>query len=313
MGAYLDAPITTKDSSDGGNSQLKFGCSAMQGWRKEMEDAHIAIPNFDIDISLFGVFDGHGGRQVSAFAKKHFPVILKSSPSFKAKNYKQALIESFIEIDKLLGTPEGKKETVAIYLEDHKPTKKNKMFPAENDIPEVYGGCTACIVLLTKTEIYVANVGDSRCVISNKGTAVEMSVDHKPELETEKTRITKAGGYVDDNRVNGMLNLSRALGDLNLKDNPKLKLDEQLVIPIPDIRIEKITPDIKFIFVACDGVWECISSQDLVKFVSGKIGKESNSKIIEDLMDSIIGKKVIPKGMIGGDNMTALIITMNNA
>ena len=59
----------------------------------------------------------------------------------------------------------------------------------------------------------MANAGDSRCVLSRAGKAVEMSFDHKPEDDIERKRIEKAGGKVtSDGRVNGGLNLSRALG-----------------------------------------------------------------------------------------------------
>jgi len=71
--------------------------------------------------------------------------------------------------------------------------------------------------LITDTEIIVANSGDSRCVLSKDGKAVEMSMDHKPELESEKARIERAGGFVEENRVKGILSLSRALGDLEYK------------------------------------------------------------------------------------------------
>lgn len=59
----------------------------------------------------------------------------------------------------------------------------------------------------------MANAGDSRCVLSRAGKAVELSFDHKPEDDSEKSRIEKAGGKVtQDGRVNGGLNLSRAIG-----------------------------------------------------------------------------------------------------
>ena len=61
----------------------------------------------------------------------------------------------------------------------------------------------------------MANVGDSRCVLCRNGIALEMSMDHKPEDEHELNRIHKAGGKVTfEGRVNGGLNLSRALGML---------------------------------------------------------------------------------------------------
>ena len=57
---------------------------------------------------------------------------------------------------------------------------------SEGDNISMYTGCTACVALITETEIYCANAGDSRCVLSNSGKAIEMSIDHKPELSTEK-------------------------------------------------------------------------------------------------------------------------------
>lgn len=74
-------------------------------------------------------------------------------------------------------------------------------------------GCTAVVALIKGSELYVANAGDSRCVVCREGKAVEMSLDHKPEDQPERERIEAAGGNVtDDGRVNGGLNLSRALG-----------------------------------------------------------------------------------------------------
>lgn len=75
-------------------------------------------------------------------------------------------------------------------------------------------GCTAVVALRHGRTLYVANAGDSRCVLSRSGEVVEMSFDHKPEDDVEHSRITKAGGRVTlDGRVNGGLNLSRAIGD----------------------------------------------------------------------------------------------------
>jgi serine/threonine protein phosphatase PrpC len=74
-------------------------------------------------------------------------------------------------------------------------------------------GTTAVVLLITKSRYYVANIGDSRAVLSRSDSAVPLSTDHKPELPSEKNRIEKAGGYVKQGRVNGTLSLSRSFAD----------------------------------------------------------------------------------------------------
>jgi serine/threonine protein phosphatase PrpC len=87
-------------------------------------------------------------------------------------------------------------------------------------------GCTANVVLIHKNTIYCANAGDSRCVLSQEGVLIGLSEDHKPENEIELERIKKAGGEVTaGGRINGNLNLSRALGDFDYKNNKDLPVD----------------------------------------------------------------------------------------
>jgi serine/threonine protein phosphatase PrpC len=62
-----------------------------------------------------------------------------------------------------------------------------------------------------------ANVGDCRAVLSDKGKAVQLTFDHKPNAPKEKERIEAAGGFVHNGRVNGLLAVSRSIGDVNYK------------------------------------------------------------------------------------------------
>ena len=91
------------------------------------------------------------------------------------------------------------------------------------DETQIHAGAAASVVLITKTEIYCANAGDCRAVLSKKGKAKDLSIDHKPNTPSEKQRIERANGFVDDNRVNGNLALSRSIGDFEYKGNPILK------------------------------------------------------------------------------------------
>ena len=114
--------------------------------------------------------------------------------------------------------------------------------------------------MITKTEIICANAGDSRAVLSKKGKAKDLSVDHKPDTPSEKRRIERANGFVEESRVNGMLALSRSIGDFEYKGNSILKAEDQIITAFPDITVEKIMNDSDFIICACDGIWDCMSS-----------------------------------------------------
>jgi len=75
---------------------------------------------------------------------------------------------------------------------------------------------------MTKDYFFCANAGDSRSVLAKTSKTIEeLSEDHKPENFLEKQRIEAAGGFVEENRVNGSLNLSRSMGDFEYKSNPK--------------------------------------------------------------------------------------------
>lgn len=102
---------------------------------------------------------------------------------------------------------------------------------------ESYAGCTATSVIITPTEIYCGNAGDSRTVLSYNGVNRDMSVDHKPDDPLEKKRIYNANGFVEDGRVNGALALSRAIGDFEYKGNSMMKVHDQAVTAFPDIKI----------------------------------------------------------------------------
>ncbi|CAE7565153.1 unnamed protein product [Symbiodinium natans] len=123
-------------------------------------------------------------------------------------------------------------------------------------------GCTAVCVLLSDTEIVCANAGDSRAVLCREGQAVELSQDHKPNEARERERIEAAGGRIEEipvgarvhYRVNGNLNLSRSIGDLEYKKQPTMGHERQMICSTPDIVKMPLSKEDDFIVIACDGV-----------------------------------------------------------
>lgn len=159
----------------------------MQGWRKTMEDAHVtALDVIEGEVSVFGVFDGHGGCEVARFVENHLVEELKKNENFKKGNYRQALIDVFIALDKMLLTDAGKKELAKI-SKSHGSMATGHIYDG-GDLA-VQAGCTCVVAIITKTEVYVANAGDSRAVIAAGGKAKDLSIDHKPDLPAEKRRI----------------------------------------------------------------------------------------------------------------------------
>jgi serine/threonine protein phosphatase PrpC len=298
MGIYLSKPNTTKDSHIGESDFLRFGVSAMQGWRMNMEDAHISLPDFTEKTALFAIFDGHGGPEVAKFCSKYMPIELKKNANFELQNYKVALEEVFLKMDALLMSEEG-----GDLLREFKNDPENG---------NSFAGCTANVVLITQTEIYVANAGDSRAYIyTTDGTVIPMSTDHKPDQDIEKSRIQKAGGYVSEGRVNDNLNLSRAIGDLEYKKNPALKPEQQIISAFPDIVAKPIEINHNFILLGCDGVWETLSAKDICTLIETRLSSNPSGKlssIVEEVLDRLLAKETMEG--VGCDNMSAILVQL---
>uniref|UniRef100_A0A8C6WZ95 Protein phosphatase 1G n=1 Tax=Neogobius melanostomus TaxID=47308 RepID=A0A8C6WZ95_9GOBI len=430
MGAYLSQPNISKTSSDGGNNNLSFGFSAMQGWRVSMEDAHNCIPDFDEDTSMFSVYDGHGGEEVALYCSKYLPHIIKEQKAYKDGKLQKALEDAFLAIDCKITTEEVIKELVQIAGRptEEPPTEKvaeeddpncliltnfilllldgacgssngeEKAGKAEGDagpscssltskipgdsksrffddseesdegeeeegsdeedgsedgdsseveeedteegeddseeedeemcLPGMDGkeepgsdsGTTAVVALIRGKQLIVANAGDSRCVVSENGKAVDMSYDHKPEDELELARIKNAGGKVTmDGRVNGGLNLSRAIGDHFYKRNKTLPPEDQMISAMPDVKVLTLNEEHDFMVIACDGIWNVLSSQEVVDFVSERIKPDQNGKtrslstIVEEVSAAFGSRKItrlLPKCVYGPISILPLALRL---
>jgi len=303
----------------------------MQGWRKRQEDAHISavLQGEKKDIDVFGVFDGHGGKEISKFVSNHFIQELTINKNLLT-DMSLALKQTFIKMDEIMQTPESieeiKKYARMSKEEDEKQSKNEPPNSQMNLLSQLIGpknpeandifmrtGCTACVLGIdeTKKKLYFANAGDSRVVMCRKGIAEPQSEDHKPEMDSEKTRIYKADGWISDGRVKGNLNLTRGFGDLEYKQNKNLKPEEQMITANPDIKVVDFTEDIDFVIIGCDGIWDCLTNQQACDFVQKRLKENPEikiSKIVEEMLDSIIAKDLYNESGVGCDNMTCIVI-----
>merc|ERR1711957_953351 len=140
--------------------------------------------------------------------------------------------------------------------------------------------------------VYCANAGDSRTILWSNKKVIPLSEDHKPDNEIEKTRISKAGGFIIEGRVNGNLNLSRALGDLEYKKNPALRPAEQ------------------FLVMGCDGIWEILTMEEICQIAENGLNKVSKiTEVAEEILDR--GLATDTSQGIGCDNMSAIVIKLH--
>ncbi|KAK9878798.1 hypothetical protein WA026_003636 [Henosepilachna vigintioctopunctata] len=286
MGQTLSEPNTTKATTSCRNSKFYVASSCMQGWRVNMEDSHtqiLSLPD-DADASFFGVYDGHGGKLIAEYAGKHLHKYITNRKEYKDGDIVEALKQGFLELDNAMADEESLKKEPS--------------------------GTTAVTVVIKDNQLYCANVGDSRAVASISGRAHPLSKDHKPCDKQEYDRILAAGGWVDCNRVNGNLALSRALGDYIFKKNSNKKPEEQIVTAYPDVTVHTITPDWDFIILACDGIWDVMGNSEVVEYVRSSIvhGLEP-VEICENLMMRCLAPDLQMAGL-GCDNMTVVLVTL---
>lgn len=253
-----------------------------------MEDAHTHILELkeEPDSMFFAVYDGHGGGKIAAYVSKHLHKHILKQQDYKEGNIEAAIKKGFLEID----------ETMR-----HEESLKDEM-----------SGATAITVLMRGQTLYANNVGDSRAIACINGTALALSVDHKPSDEKERKRIVDAGGFVEFNRVNGNLALSRALGDFTFKTKDDLPAEEQIVSGDPDIVKKEVDESWQYILLACDGIWDVLSNQEVADFVSRRIAQGKEPEIIcEELMTRCLATDS-SMGGLGCDNMTVILVCFLN-
>ena len=224
-------------------------------------------------ISFFGIFDGHNGDHCADFLRQNLLKYIYTNPNFP-KNIEKSIKEAFIKADE-------------DYLKNYLYTKDNKnMNMSINYNSDYYNNSGSCglILLIVDTKIYVANVGDSRCIISCHNGKIQKDVtrDHKPEFPYEKKRIYDNGGNIYRNetlfnddfennkillgpyRVNpGKLSVSRTIGDARAKIK-KLGGIPNVIIPEPDIYVFDYYKDnIDYFILGCDGIFDRLKSSEV--------------------------------------------------
>merc|ERR1711957_702445 len=267
-----------------------------------MEDEEILLQDLATSnwrhCSFFGIYDGHGGRECVTFVRKRLHMNFVAALHAKGGLDKSSQVYHDI-YDSLM---QGFQETDRQFL---------SMAQAQDGLNSG-SGCAAVIACVVGGWVWCANLGDSRALLSRDGKAVQLSLDHKPDREDEAARIEAAGGFVSFQRVLGRLGVSRAFGDGEYKAAPDKENAKPLVIADPEIRVEQLTPQDEFLFMACDGLFDVFTSQEAVDFIHARLSampsnEQDPQRVVQDIVREAIHERR------SRDNVTALLVAFKRA
>lgn len=259
---------------------------------RKMEDRHISLPEFseiyrlEERLSFYGVFDGHSGSLAATYTTNQMPYLVaqelkkgNKSSSTDIDLYREALETSFLKVDSNFG-------------------KK-----------QLCSGTTAVCVLLKRDvlgnfqHLYVAWVGDSRCLLVSPTVHLQLVKPHKPDSVDERKRIesTETGGsviYVQGQwRVNGIINVSRSIGDYTVK----------AVIAEPDIVDVLLQNTQDFVLLGSDGLYDHVSENEIVDCVYKSI--MDDEQCLEDIPKQLIE---LAKQGDSQDNITVILVLLKD-
>lgn len=262
---------------------MNIHSASIKGLRDQNEDKHFIFLNSDKrdpmanNVNLFGIFDGHGGKEVSRFIHQNLPKYF---------------------LDKRITYPLSKKYIYDVY-DCMQRLLKNQNYA-------YFSGSTALIVIHYKYNnddyINVINLGDCRCVLCRDNFAMPLTKDHKPNWPEERHRIEKIGGKIIfdgfDWRIKD-LSVSRSFGDLDVYPFISNK---------PDVFRYKLNKNDKFLVLACDGVWDVLRNEEVVNFILLNCYDNTTQNRINKNIN--IAKKLAEFALKKGstDNITIIVV-----
>ncbi|KAI6684185.1 hypothetical protein NL676_030098 [Syzygium grande] len=267
----------------------------------------LPYPNLDSSRSFFGVYDGHGGKVVAKFGAKYLHQQVLKDEAYSAEDIGTSVQKAFFRMDEMMRGQRGWRELAVL---GDKINKFSSMIEGltwslkgsdvngwiddlafedgpHSDFSGPTSRGTACVASVRNNQL-VANAGDSRCVISRKGQAYNLSQDHKPEYEAEKERIIKAGVH------------PCRTSDMEFKQKKILPVEKQIV---------ELCDDDDFIVLACDGIryMDCMLSQQLGDFIHNWLKSETKlSAVCKRVLDRCLAPSTVTGE--GCDNMIMILV-----
>lgn len=267
-----------------------------QGARWTMEDTY----KVENGGRFVAVFDGHGGADVSTILKERLYEL-----------YSEELVKKHWEAQNEFGVK--RKEVPS--KSTHIAALQRGLEQIEDAVMKldelVYQGSTAVCVLLHVAQdgrrtLLTANIGDSRAILCRGKKAVDLTRDHKPSDERERARILAMGEEIEWDPYGQVyrvrdLSLSRAVGDRFAKP---IVTSEPEIMTFPVIDEED-----EFVVLASDGLWDVMTSQEVVDYIHDVLDTELQNYSQLDKRKSmarIVANEALERG--SADNVCVLVL-----
>lgn len=173
------------------------------------------------------------------------------------------------------------------------PTTPRSLSPVRTSKLSAEGVTVMVPPAAARRVLYSANAGDARGVLCRAGRAVRLTYDHKGSDKQEAKRIMDAGGFVMSGRVNGVLAVTRSLGDSSMKE---------FVVGSPYTTETELCDEDEFLVLACDGLWDVTSDQAAVELVREIDDAQEASQV---LLQHALAHHTT-------DNVTVLVVRFKN-
>ena len=328
----LDLPFNNFDQGKTSSKSMgiirAYGANTYQGLVRNYNEDRVSIiinmnkpQNYNKKYwpktSFFGIYDGHGGSKCADFLRDSLHKLIFNDENYP-ENVSEAIKNGFLKAENE-------------FLNNFALDPSNNL-----NIMDRSGSC-AVIIVIVDTKIYIANVGDSRGVLSlnNGNQYIVVTEDHKPSNEKEKNRIIQSGGQVyqtqtpitgaENDVLNGQillcpyrvlpgrLSVSRTIGDIEAK-GMQFGGNPNVVIPYPDIYFYDLEKDnIDFLILGCDGIYDQISSEEILDcaWMIFK-NKETNYNLHQKcgiIVDFILKASMARKSF---DNITCVVVALKD-
>ena len=250
---------------------ITYGVTEKVGCRSHMEDMHAVYQDAERTFFAAEIYDGHGGKEAAEITSRMLtPYFMHAwakefeKPLKDRRNECELLREAYLSVDAHL---------------------------VETDVKS---GTTAANLYIIGDRLLVANAGDTRVIIGTGNGFSLLTKDHKPDLPEERARIESLGGRVISYgvpRVEGILAMSRALGDTGLK--PYVTSEPRIVEGYPGEEND-------YAVLACDGVWDALTPDEVIEIVRTVVDPRAASEEIS--------KMALNRGST--DNITVIVLDL---